>query len=207
MDSLLEKLRAAAPQARDQRDRRRRARLKEKHQVRIASGQQMPDLPLNDDLDADKGLLNPDSVADEGSGSSVADGQVSESEDIADRAANLLQGLRGDAGDGTPSEGDGALRVRRRRETADEERRNRRMRRRTAAQGSSTDGKDPTNTLSTVAEGEMPETRGKTETANGIEDDITDSNGEPATSTPVIIVSPTTSPRDGSELAPVEIPD
>ncbi|KAH0547938.1 hypothetical protein GP486_008321, partial [Trichoglossum hirsutum] len=45
MDSLLEKLRAAAPQARDQRDRRRRARLKDRHQVRIASGQKIPDLP------------------------------------------------------------------------------------------------------------------------------------------------------------------
>ncbi|KAJ5628405.1 hypothetical protein N7490_010633 [Penicillium lividum] len=33
MDSLLEKLRAAAPQAKDQRDRRRRARLKERHQA------------------------------------------------------------------------------------------------------------------------------------------------------------------------------
>ena len=93
MDSLLEKLRAAAPQARDQRDRRRRARLKEKHQVRIASGQQMPDLPLKDDPEADRGLLSPDSVAEDGSGSSVVDGLISESEDIADRAANLLQGL------------------------------------------------------------------------------------------------------------------
>ncbi|KAK4127687.1 FH2-domain-containing protein [Parathielavia appendiculata] len=44
MDSLLEKLRAAAPQARDTRDRRRRARLKDRHQVRIASGQKIPDL-------------------------------------------------------------------------------------------------------------------------------------------------------------------
>ncbi|KAL2021198.1 hypothetical protein VTK56DRAFT_7385 [Thermocarpiscus australiensis] len=44
MDSLLEKLRAAAPQARDQRDRRRRARLKDRHQVRIASGQKIPEL-------------------------------------------------------------------------------------------------------------------------------------------------------------------
>jgi cytokinesis protein len=44
MDSLLEKLRAAAPQARDQRDRRRRARLKDRHQVRIASGQKVPDM-------------------------------------------------------------------------------------------------------------------------------------------------------------------
>ncbi|KAF2238301.1 FH2-domain-containing protein [Viridothelium virens] len=45
MDDLLTKLRAAAPQARDQRDRRRRARLQDRHQVRVASGQKMPDLP------------------------------------------------------------------------------------------------------------------------------------------------------------------
>ncbi|KAL2353202.1 cytokinesis protein [Cryomyces antarcticus] len=38
MDSLLEKLRAAAPDARDTRERRRRARLQDKHQVRVASG-------------------------------------------------------------------------------------------------------------------------------------------------------------------------
>lgn len=44
MDTLLEKLRAAAPQARDQRDRRRRARLKDKHQNRVASGQNIPDI-------------------------------------------------------------------------------------------------------------------------------------------------------------------
>ncbi|OAA66964.1 cytokinesis protein bni1 [Niveomyces insectorum RCEF 264] len=44
MDSLLEKLRAAAPQTRDQRDRRRRARLKDRHQVRIASGQKISDI-------------------------------------------------------------------------------------------------------------------------------------------------------------------
>ncbi|KAK4656581.1 hypothetical protein QC762_205560 [Podospora pseudocomata] len=44
MDSLMEKLRAAAPQARDQRDRRRRARLKDRHQVRVASGQKLPEL-------------------------------------------------------------------------------------------------------------------------------------------------------------------
>ncbi|KAJ4306532.1 hypothetical protein N0V88_001336 [Collariella sp. IMI 366227] len=44
IDSLLEKLRAAAPQARGDRERRRRARLKDRHQVRIASGQKIPDL-------------------------------------------------------------------------------------------------------------------------------------------------------------------
>ena len=44
MDSLLEKLRQAKPQTRDERDRRRRARLKDRHQVRVASGQKIQDL-------------------------------------------------------------------------------------------------------------------------------------------------------------------
>src|SRR5947209_13918637 len=83
MDSLLEKLRAAAPQARDQRDRRRRARLKEKHQVRVASGQKMPDLPLKDDVEADRGLLSPESLAEAGGRATSPEkdaGQMSESE-------------------------------------------------------------------------------------------------------------------------------
>lgn len=145
MDSLLEKLRAAAPQARDQRDRRRRARLKEKHQVRIASGQKMPDLPLKDDVEADRGLLlSPETVAEEGGAAPSASspeqrapsGNVSESEDVADRAATLLQGLRGDSALGDAADGHDGLRVRRRRESADEERRNRRLKRRTAQQSS-----------------------------------------------------------------------
>lgn len=44
MDDLLAKLRAAKPDTRDQRDRRRRARLKDRYAVRVASGQKMPDL-------------------------------------------------------------------------------------------------------------------------------------------------------------------
>ncbi|KAJ8113243.1 hypothetical protein OPT61_g4583 [Boeremia exigua] len=47
MDDLLQKLRAAKPEARDQRDRRRRARLKDRHQVRVASGQQIPEIGVN----------------------------------------------------------------------------------------------------------------------------------------------------------------
>ena len=51
MDSLLEKLRAAGPQAKDQRERRRRRALKEKHATRLASGQHVPDLPLKDGIE------------------------------------------------------------------------------------------------------------------------------------------------------------
>lgn len=144
MDSLLEKLRAAAPQARDQRDRRRRARLKDRHQVRVASGQAIPDLGEltkdgDEDVDADNPLLSPNSATN----GEVADEKmepISEGEDIADRAASMLQGLRGDGDSENPRPGsrDGSLRVRRRRESADDERRNRRRRR--ARESTSTAG-------------------------------------------------------------------
>jgi len=138
MDSLLEKLRAAKPQARDQRDRRRRARLKDKHQVRVASGQTIPDMgdltkTGSEDEDVDKGLLSPTiTVNGEASGEKME--PISEGEDVAERAASLLQGLRSD-GDVTESgrpasrDGSGSLRVRRRRESADVERQTRRRRR------------------------------------------------------------------------------
>ena len=140
MDSLLEKLRAAAPQARDQRDRRRRARLKEKHQVRVASGQNLPDIPFKDHPDADRDLLTAEDIPEEGSETASGKADVSESEDVADRAATLLQGLRSESA--APDHEESELRVRRRRDNADEERRNRRMRRRTAQQSSSGDGRD-----------------------------------------------------------------
>ena len=147
MDSLLEKLRAAAPQARDQRDRRRRARLKDKHQVRIASGQTMPDLgdlrrkDGEEGEDADETLL-----ASENGAAAEKMEPISEGEDVAERAASMLQGLRDNSNSHSPSgngetegashnrpasrEGmNGSLRVRRRRESADDERRNRRRRR------------------------------------------------------------------------------
>ena len=143
MDSLLEKLRAAAPQARDQRDRRRRARLKDRHQVRVASGQTIPDLSDlakngSEDEDTDRGLLSPTATTN-GEMSDKME-PISEGEDVAERAASMLQGLRGD-GDGDsarPGSRDGSLRVRRRRESANDERQNRRRRR--ARESSSTTG-------------------------------------------------------------------
>lgn len=209
MDSLLEKLRAAAPQARDQRDRRRRARLKEKHQVRVASGQKMPDLPLKDDVEVDRGLLSPEGVteeiADEGAMSPQKEaGQVSESEDVADRAATLLLGLRGDSalGDADVGAGVGAdgIRVRRRRESADEERRNRRLKRRTAQQRSSSTDTGAAPTPLTIVE----EARGKDREKNDDEGGDGDIGVEaqpasqmpsrppsPQPPPPTIIVSPT----------------
>ncbi|KAH8717005.1 hypothetical protein GQ44DRAFT_742262 [Phaeosphaeriaceae sp. PMI808] len=139
MDDLFQKLRAAKPEARDQRDRRRRARLKDRHQVRVASGQKMPELSVNVDEEGassnvdgpgsttatNKQILSPSSDAtDEHDGS----GATSPPVDIADRAAAMLEGLQG-GGSGLK---DGSLSVRRRRENADTERQRRRNRRQQA---------------------------------------------------------------------------
>jgi cytokinesis protein len=224
MDSLLEKLRAAAPQARDQRDRRRRARLKEKHQVRVASGQKMPDLPLKDDVEAERGLLRAESVAEESGGAASPEreaSQVSESEDVADRAATLLQGLRDDSAMGDADAGDG-IRVRRRRESADEERRNRRLKRRTAQQSSG--GEISVPGLATVEEGQK-------NAEDGAAGDADEKHHEPSQvpspppsershtpaqqqqqPPPTIVVSPTEETAisklmDGTAEKPVEIDD
>jgi cytokinesis protein len=136
METLLEKLRAAAPQVKDQRDRRRRARLKEKHEQRVASGAQLPELILKDGLEESRGIaerLTEDNLSTDGASGK---GDVSESEDVADRALRALQEMRGSA----PSNGD-ELDVRRRRDGADEERKARRMRRRTAQQSTSSVGR------------------------------------------------------------------
>ncbi|KAF5026627.1 hypothetical protein F66182_1301 [Fusarium sp. NRRL 66182] len=129
MDSLLEKLRAAAPQARDQRDRRRRARLKDRHQVRVASGQKIPD--PDEISEAEAGLKNKEpSVDEEGSVISVGLSSPREGgDDVADRAAALLQGMRGGDGaeDNDPERRETLRKARR--QTAEEERRSRRRRR------------------------------------------------------------------------------
>ncbi|KAI9801002.1 MAG: hypothetical protein M1825_003536 [Sarcosagium campestre] len=147
MDSLLEKLRAAAPQARDQRDRRRRARLKDRHQVRVASGQKMPD--IDGDEESESQVLSPDlaTTSTDGDGTPVpedggasaagggGDAAADASGDVAGRAANMLQGLRGDGADGAVGRDENAIRMRRKRESASDERRARRSRR--AAAGDS----------------------------------------------------------------------
>jgi cytokinesis protein len=127
MDSLLEKLRAAAPQARDQRDRRRRARLKDRHQVRVASGTNIPD--LNDIPEAEAGLHITEKTIDEEGNSVVSPGLSTPKEgddDVADRAAALLQGMRGN-GDDDAAKRESLRQARR--QTAEEERRLRRRRR------------------------------------------------------------------------------
>lgn len=133
MDDLLQKLRAAKPEARDQRDRRRRARLKDKHQVRVASGQKIPELGINVDDDGEKpegtedgkDITSPTSDAADPDAAAASANEV----DIADRAAAMLEGLQG----GSSLNKDGSLSVRRRREHADTERQRRRNRRQQAS--------------------------------------------------------------------------
>ncbi|KAL4899718.1 hypothetical protein BDW74DRAFT_183527 [Aspergillus multicolor] len=189
MDSLLEKLRAAAPQAKDQRDRRRRARLKERHQVRVASGQKIPDLEgaeapgtgadgdnsgIADPNASDSGLLSPPI---QGSEADIGSPTVSESEDVADRAASMLQGLR----DNPDPE-----RTRRRRESAEEERRKRRLRRRNGATSGSKDSTDTTplspvtEPTSTVGESTEPDSLALSSPPNG---------EDPTSNPPTIVLS------------------
>ena len=211
MDSLLEKLRAAAPQTRDQRDRRRRARLKDRHQDRIASGQKIPELtdlakPSEESGSISPGLQNPALPG----GENPEKENLSEGEEVADRAASLLQGLRGDGdpeAEGTKR--DSSLRVRRRRENADEERRNRRRRRTAAAtaansedtvvQSPTIDGVPGENEEGTsVGDGASGERKGAAATD--------DANGGSPPITPVTTVSPPT-PERGTEARPLEISD
>jgi cytokinesis protein len=130
MDSLLEKLRAAAPQTRDQRDRRRRARLKDRHQVRVASGQKIPDLNEIPEVEVD--IVTKEATIEEDRNPlspGLSSPREGEEDDVAARAALLLQGMRG--GDGT-DEADPEKREslrKARRQTAEDERRLRRRRR------------------------------------------------------------------------------
>ncbi|GJD01199.1 cytokinesis protein sepA [Colletotrichum higginsianum] len=155
MDSLLEKLRAAAPQTRDQRDRRRRARLKDRHQVRIASGQKIPDPDEIPEVEVALQQPPKEATIDE-DGNPISPGLSSPREagedDVADRAAMLLQGIRGgDGADDADPEKRESLR-RSRRQTAEEERRMRRRRREKA-----------TSTNTAVSEGDTTVTEAKEE--------------------------------------------
>lgn len=139
MDSLLEKLRAAAPQTRDQRDRRRRARLKDRHQVRLASGQKIPD--LNEIPEMETGLQSAKSVdshaTDETTGTGSAAGNLlsptslpsprEDEDDVAQRAAMLLQGMRDGEDEGDEDRREMLRQARRK--TAQDERASRRRRR------------------------------------------------------------------------------
>ena len=211
MDSLLEKLRAAGQPNRDQRDRRRRARLKEKHQMRIASGERMLDIgDLTKDAEGTGDTDSPDLLspitalapvpevsetkAERLSRSDRAESTdrgapalASEGEDVADRAAQLLQGLRNNTSSDGP--GAGSIRVRRRREGNEEERRARRRRR------AGDDSAEPSPTTEQPQGGQKPGRTGGSHTRS-------ESNLE----MPVTTVSPPT-PERGSEARPVSLSD
>lgn len=178
MDALFEKLRAAAPAARDTRDRRRRARLKDKHQLRVASGQKIPETGENVD---ENGLLTPKTEGSEDAGS--AEGGTSEGEDIADRAASLLQGLRRD-GDGETPGRDDSLRVRRSREGADNERARRRERRRRGGAGAKTIAEEIETDETTTPAGEEAGEESKRSSEEGRD------SGEHQLPTPTTIIVP-----------------
>jgi len=155
MDDLLAKLRAAKPEARDQRDRRRRARLKDRHAVRVASGQTMQDMASLVDKRTETieaSLLSPASEAsaeaassEGGDGAEQPPASDDDDDDVAQRAASLLEGLRGEVG-ASDDDGGGpdrpalaredSARVRRRRESAQDERAARRRRRQQAQSAS-----------------------------------------------------------------------
>lgn len=146
MDSLLAKLRAAKPEARDQRERRRRARLKDRHAVRVASGQKMPEMSdLVSDSKAENGLLSP-VKSETGSSSAGTDDRgllspvsvgINDDEDLGTQAEKLLEGLGGDEDDDkVPVPRESIRMSRRRKEGASDERAQRRRRRQLAMSAS-----------------------------------------------------------------------
>ncbi|RDW89104.1 hypothetical protein BP6252_01136 [Coleophoma cylindrospora] len=187
MDSLLEKLRAAAPQTRDQRDRRRRARLQNRNQVRVASGQHVPDPEEIPEIEM--GLKSPDSVSTEGILSPEMRMDQAD-DDVTERAALLLQSMRGADGAEDNDAGDrrSAERRSRRRETAEEERRARRRRRETAKSNTS----------------EGPSIPEEAEPVPEVPMSPSTDDGEKVL-TPTTIVSPPS--PDGTEKKPIEVVD
>lgn len=187
MDSLLEKLRAAAPQVRDQRDRRRRARLQNRNQVRVASGQKIPDPEEIPEVEA--GLKSPDSVSTDGLLSPrLEDGD----DDVTERAALLLQSMRGNDGPEDAEAGDrrSAERRSRRRNNAEEERKERRRRRETAKSNTS-EANEP-----------IPEEEGEVQMVDA---PSSPTEGGEKLPTPTTVVSPPS--PEGSKRKPIELED
>ena len=193
MDSLLEKLRAAAPQARDQRDRRRRARLQNRHQVRVASGQHIPD--ADEIPEVEEGLKTSEALPEEGSETpEVAKEAEAPEDDVAERAALLLQGMRGTDGadDGETADRRESMRRARRRDNADDERKARRRRRERA-----------TSSTEQQADGEAAETEDAREVPTIEEEQASDDSD--TAQTPRTIVRPPS--PDGSQSKPIQLDD
>ncbi|KAF2471215.1 actin-binding FH2 [Lindgomyces ingoldianus] len=217
MDDLLQKLRAAKPEARDQRDRRRRARLKDRHQVRVASGQKIPELDVNmEDGEGGEGgagvgtgagagtgkegMLSPMSEKGfESEGSNAITSPIDTTPDVADRAAAMLEGLQTNK-DGSS----GSLSVRRRRESADSERERRRRRRAAQSSAKSEDGglMSPPPILE---EGEE-DGEGERRRLSIVSGDGTDGTGTGGMSTPITVVSPP-SPEQERRRLPTPPPE
>lgn len=210
MDDLLAKLRAAKPEARDQRDRRRRARLKDRYQDRVASGQKMPEfeelVKPRGENEAD-GLLSP--VRSEGGQSSIgseganpsAEMSIEEEEDVADRAEKLLQGLGGEDDDGenlVPVPRESIRMSRRRKEGAEDERSKRRRRRQlalSASEASLENQHSPTTDRSSMRDSaggsiRQDDERPGSRTGDNAGDDEEEGGETPKASNGVVIVSP-----------------
>jgi cytokinesis protein len=190
MDSLLEKLRAAAPQTRDQRDRRRRARLQNRHQVRVASGQKIPD---PDEIpEIEEVLKNPESISTDGPLSPEMQIPAPGEDDVAERAALLLQGMRGTdkADDSENSERRDSMRRARRRDNADEERKARRRRREKANSIAGSLEEEPEEEPETPLTGEMPDVEEREQEEEKV---------------PTTVISPPS--PEGTEKKPIELDD
>lgn len=108
--------------------------------MRVASGQKIPELDVNMEGEEGqagekRGMLSPKSEAGESEVSSNAITSPTDTGDVADRAAAMLEGLQGSSG----LNKDGSLSVRRRRESADSEREQRRRRRQQARSSEKTE--------------------------------------------------------------------
>jgi cytokinesis protein len=142
----------------------------------------------NNDSSTETGLLSP--PGQETDVDAAEEQQVSESEDVADRAASMLQGLR----ENMDNNGE---RARRRKESAEEERRKRRLRRRNGGNASkdSADG----SSLSIVPEPTTPPASEASAHEPGM---ISPSNEETEASqppqTPSIVVSQNADEHQGS---------
>ncbi|KAL5604134.1 hypothetical protein BROUX41_002123 [Berkeleyomyces rouxiae] len=152
MDSLMEKLRKAAPQVKDKRERRRRALLRDRHQDRVASGQPVPDLSeipesevsfhatSNDPNGPLSARSDEPTSAGAGSGPTLLSPSASTGgeDDVALRAAELLRGMK--LGDAAETPEDAEKRDSMRRVRMGEERKARRRRRETNRSDASSAG-------------------------------------------------------------------
>jgi cytokinesis protein len=161
--------------------------LQNKHQVRVASGQKIPDFDEIPEMEA--GLQSPEGVAAEAmqegeSSPAPAGAEEGGSDDVAARAALLLQGMRGAEGeDAEGAERRDSARRSRRRDTAEEERKTRRRRReRAGTSGVAGEGE----AIVEEEEEERPPTAG----SGGV---------------PVTVVRPPT--PEGSQGRPIELDD